>query len=152
MTLAAALETVDDIEEQSFYCDGSYTIGADKITCETGHGTQNLKQAFRNSCNCAFGEIALQVGAENMEKYAKAYGLTEGVTFDGITTADGNYEAVGAADANLAWSGIGQYKDQVNPCAFLIAILRTERPLKDYFLKKYISGLKTLLMTFLTMS
>ena len=119
VTLAAALETVDDIEEQSFYCDGSYTIGADKITCETGHGTQNLKQAFRNSCNCAFGEIALQVGAENMEKYAKAYGLTEGVTFDGITTADGNYEAVGAADANLAWSGIGQYKDQVNPCAFL---------------------------------
>jgi len=40
----------------------------------------------------------------------------------------------------------------LNPCAFLIAILRTERPLKDYFLKKYISELKTLLMTFLTTS
>lgn len=119
VTLAAALDTVSDIEEQTFYCDGSYTIGADEITCEAGHGTQTLQQAFRNSCNCAFGEIALQVGAENMQRYSEAFGLTEGVAFDGITTAAGNYNVVGTADANLAWSGIGQYTDQVNPCAFL---------------------------------
>ena len=119
VTLAAALETIPDIEEQKFYCDGSYTVGSDEITCESGHGTQTLQQAFRNSCNCAFGEIALQVGAENMQRYSEAFGLTEGVAFDGITTAAGNYNVTGAADANLAWSGIGQYTDQVNPCAFL---------------------------------
>jgi peptidoglycan glycosyltransferase len=91
----------------------------DKITCESGHGTQTLQQAFRNSCNCAFGQIAIQVGAENMQKYADAFGMTEGVAFDGITTAAGNYDVLGTADASLAWSGIGQYTDQVNPCAFL---------------------------------
>ena len=119
VTLAAALETIDDIEEQSFFCNGAYEFGVDKITCESGHGTQTLQQAFRNSCNCAFGQIAIQVGAENMELYAEKFGLTEGVAFDGITTAAGNYSAGCGADANLAWSGIGQYKDQVNPCAFL---------------------------------
>lgn len=119
VTLAAALETIPDITQQSFYCDGSLTIGPDKITCEAGHGTQNLQQAFRNSCNCAFGQIAIQVGAENMQKYAEKFGMTTGVTFDGMTTAAGNYNVTNAADASLAWSGIGQYTDQVNPCAFL---------------------------------
>ena len=119
VTLAAALETIDDITEQSFYCDGTFTIGPDKITCEAGHGTQTLQQAFRNSCNCAFGQIAIQVGSENMQKYAEKFGMTTGVTFDGMTTAAGNYDVENAADASLAWSGIGQYTDQVNPCAFL---------------------------------
>ena len=119
VTLTAALESIDGIEEQTFTCNGSYTIGADEITCESKHGKQTLQQAFRNSCNCAFAQIALQVGAEEMERYVKLFGITDSVTFDGITTATGNYEAVGAADANVAWSGIGQYNDQVNPCAFL---------------------------------
>lgn len=119
VTLAAALESVDDIEDQHFDCTGSYTVGSDEITCEKVHGDQTLQQAFRNSCNCAFAQVALQVGAEEMERYVELFGVTKSVTFDGITTASGNYEAVGAADASVAWSGIGQYKDQVNPCAFL---------------------------------
>lgn len=119
VTLAAALETIDDIQQQSFYCDGVYTVGADKITCEGAHGTQDIQQAFRNSCNTAFAQIALQVGAEKMEEYVERFGVTGSVTFDGITTTPGNYEAVGAADSNIAWSGIGQYNDQVNPCTFL---------------------------------
>lgn len=119
VTLAAALETIPDITQQSFYCDGAFTIGPDKITCESGHGTQNLQQAFRNSCNCAFGQIAIQVGSEEMQKYSEKFGLTTGVTFDGMTTFAGNYDVLNAADASLAWSGIGQYTDQVNPCAFL---------------------------------
>lgn len=119
VTLAAALESVEDIEQQSFSCSGRYTIEGDEITCEKKHGSQNLQEAFRNSCNCAFAQIALQVGAEEMERYVKLFGVTDSVNFDGITTATGNYEAVGAADANVAWSGIGQYNDQVNPCAFL---------------------------------
>ena len=119
VTLAAALETIPDITEQSFYCDGSFTIGPDKITCEAGHGTQTLQQAFRNSCNCAFGQIAIAVGREEMQKYAEKFGMTSGVTFDGMTTAAGNYDVLNAADASLAWSGIGQFTDQVNPCAFL---------------------------------
>ena len=146
VTLAAALDTIPDIDRQSFYCDGSFTIGADKITCESGHGTQSLQAAFRNSCNCAFGQIALQVGAENMQKYSEKFGLTTGVTFDGMITAAGNYDVLTAADANLAWSGIGQYTDQVNPCAFLTfmgAIAAEGKGVTPYLVDEIVVGNST---------
>lgn len=119
VTLAAALETLPEIQEQEFVCTGSYWIGADDITCEGAHWEQTLKEAFCNSCNCAFAQIAQQIGAETLERYVDAFGITESVCFDGITTATGNFEAAGTAEVNMAWSAIGQYKDQVNPCAFL---------------------------------
>lgn len=143
VTLAAALEEIDDIQQQSFYCDGSYTIGADKITCEGVHGSQDVQQAFRNSCNCAFAQIALQIGPEKLEKYVEHFGVTAPISFDGITTAQGNFEAVGTADANVAWSGIGQYNDQVNPCAFLTfvgAIARGGKGVEPYVVSQVFSG------------
>ena len=122
VTLAAALETIPDITEQTFTCKKSLEFGIDKVTCERTHGQQDLQTAFRNSCNCAFAQIALQVGPEAMEKYVKIFGITDEITFDGIVTAEGSYEAVGAADVNVAWSGIGQYNDLINPCSFLTFI------------------------------
>ena len=119
VTLAAALEAIPDIEEQTFYCEGHYTIGDEEITCEGEHKNQTLQQAFQNSCNSAFAQIALQLGDETLQRYAKQFGITEPVTFDGITTASGNFEAEGAYDINLAWSAIGQYTDQINPCRFM---------------------------------
>lgn len=119
VTLAAALETIPDIESQTFSCNGSLEFGVDKIVCEDPHWDQTLQQAFRNSCNCAFAEIALQLGADTLQEYVELFGITQSLTFDGITTAKGNFEAAGEADVNVAWSAIGQYNDQVNPCAFL---------------------------------
>lgn len=119
VTLAAALEAIPDIEEQTFYCEGHYTVGDEEITCEGVHKTQTLQQAFQNSCNSAFAQIALQLGGETLQRYAQQYGITEPVTFDGITTASGNFEAKDAQGVNLAWSAIGQYTDQINPCRFM---------------------------------
>lgn len=119
VTLAAALETIPDIREQTFVCTGSYEIGSDSVTCEGAHWEQDLQSAFCNSCNCAFAQIALQLGDEVLEQYVEKFGITQSITFDGITTAKGNFEAVGAEDVNVAWAAIGQYNDQVNPCAFM---------------------------------
>lgn len=122
VTLAAALETVEEIQQQRFVCTGSYALGSDQITCESTHGEQDLKTAFRNSCNCAFAQIALQVGGEALEQYTKQFAVIDRIAFDGITTAAGNFEAADAAQINVAWSGVGQYNDQINPCAFLTFI------------------------------
>ena len=119
VTLAAALEEFPDAEELQFSCSGKLSMDGAKITCEKSHGKQSLKEAFKNSCNCAFAELALQIGAERMEHYADAFGITDAVEFDGIQTAEGNYSAKGAADIDIGWSGVGQYNDQINPCAFL---------------------------------
>lgn len=122
VTLAAALETNPQIVNKTFACTGTYKIGSEEILCEDPHWDQSLKQAFCNSCNCAFAQIALEMGAETLSSYVEKFGVTKPVSFDGITTVAGNFQVVGAAPLNVAWSGVGQYLDLVNPCAFLTFI------------------------------
>lgn len=119
VTLAAALESIPDIREQVFTCAGSCTVGADTVTCDGKHGKQDLKEAFRNSCNCAFAELALQLGADTLTRYAEQFGITEAISFDGITTAKGNFNLESASSVQVAWSSIGQYTDLVNPCGYM---------------------------------
>ena len=119
VTTTAALETVPDIRSQTFTCEGSVIIGGEQINCTGTHGTQTLSQALSNSCNCAFAQIALQVGAETLQSYAERAGITDSLAFDGITTASGNFDVADASQPSLAWAGIGQYTDLVNPCQYM---------------------------------
>ena len=119
VTTAAALESVPDILDQKFTCTGLFEYGIDKVTCERAHGTLTLKEALARSCNCCFGQIANLVGRENLQKYADQFQITEPVKFDGITTARGNFDVTDAAKVQVAWGGIGQYTDQINPCRFM---------------------------------
>lgn len=119
VTLAAALETIPDITEQKFTCRGSCIIDGQKIICDGTHWEQDLKTAFRNSCNCAFAQIAQQLGAETLTRYVKQFGIVDSICFDGINTAAGNFDLTDADSADVAWSSVGQYTDLVNPCTFL---------------------------------
>ena len=119
VTTAAALECVEGIEEMTFTCTGRREYGTEAVTCKKAHGTQDLKQALANSCNCAFSQIAEQVGRKNMVAYVEKFAVTQPLTFDGITTAKGNYDVSEAAPVSFAWSCIGQYNDLVNPARFM---------------------------------
>ena len=59
------------------------------------------------------------VGRENLQKYADQFQITERVKFDGITTAKGNFNVKDAARVQVAWGGIGQFTDQINPCRYM---------------------------------
>ncbi len=119
VTAAAALETIADIQQQTFTCNGVTEYGIDKVTCLEKHGTLNFKDAFAQSCNCAFAQIADQLGGGTLQRYARQFGITDSISFDGITTAKGNLEAEGQAAVSVAWSAIGQHKDLINPCRFM---------------------------------
>ncbi len=119
VTTAAALEHIPDILDRTFTCEGVYKYGIDKVSCEKAHGTKNLQQALASSCNCIFGQIANLIGAENLQKSADHFLITEPVKFDGVTTAKGNFDLTDAAPVEIAWGGIGQYTDQINPCRFM---------------------------------
>ena len=119
ITTAAAIEEIDDIKEQTFVCTGSYEFGSKAVTCEHIHGKLDFDSALAQSCNCAFAQIVKQLGAANLEKYVRLYRITEPVTFDGITTEPGNFDLSNASALEVAWSGIGQHLDQINPCRFL---------------------------------
>ena len=120
VTTAAALDCVPGILDMTFTCTGKYEyeIGSD-VTCETAHGKKTLKTALASSCNCCFAQITALVGKENMEAYVAKFGVTDSVSFDGVSTAKGNYDISGAIPVELAWSGIGQYTNLINPCAYL---------------------------------
>ena len=118
-TLSAALESIPGIENMTFHCDGVYEIQNGDITCLAVHGDQTLKQSFCNSCNCAFAQIVEMMGKDTLAGYVNLFGITSSVQFDGITTVAGNFDVENATGEQVAWSGIGQHKDQINACAYL---------------------------------
>lgn len=119
VTTAAALDSVDGIQDMTFRCTGLYEYGIDKVTCERSHGELTLKEALARSCNCSFAQIAALVGKENMEKYVEQFEVIKPLKFDGVTTAAGNYNISKAAAVEIAWSAIGQYTNLINPCRYM---------------------------------
>lgn len=120
VTTAAALETIEDVEEQTFVCAGSVTIGGDEVSCAGVHGTLTLEQALAHSCNCAFAELAQQLGADTLMEYAKKLGVLDVYSFDGIETAPGSFDLTDAEASEVSWAAIGQYTDLVNPCGYMV--------------------------------
>lgn len=119
VTTAAALECIPDIESRTFYCEGSCQVEGETVNCNSYHGEVTLGEALTGSCNCAFAQIAMELGPERLNKYAKQFGVTEPLEFDGITTAAGSFEVLSAQGVNIAWAGIGQYTDQINPARYM---------------------------------
>ena len=119
VTLAAAIENIPDLFERSFWCEGSSVVGGAVLNCTGSHGSQTIEQALANSCNCAFGEIALELGADTLAEYAEKLGITQELTLDGMTVTPGSFDKAEAGSIGLAWSGIGQYNDLVVPYALV---------------------------------
>lgn len=119
VTLAAAIDKIPDLYQRSFWCEGSVKVGGDVVKCTGTHGTQTIEQAFANSCNCAFSELAQTLGPDVLSEYAEKLGITEPQSLSGIDTAAGSFEKAALGTSNLSWSGIGQYKDLASPYAML---------------------------------
>ena len=119
VTTAAALDCVEGIENMTFKCAGTYDYGAYDVTCERAHGTLTLKTALANSCNCSYAQIVELIGKTNLTDYVEKSQVTQRLSFDGITTAAGNFDISQATAVERAWAGIGQYTDLVNPCRFM---------------------------------
>ncbi len=79
ITASAAIEeniTIPD-KNSDFLCKGFEDVNGTKISCwrKEPHGYQTLRQALQNSCNPAFMQLGKRVGANNLYKYYKAFGL-----------------------------------------------------------------------------
>lgn len=120
VTAAAALETYEDVDDWSFECDGEMEINGEKITCIRAHGTVDLEGAVTHSCNCGFGDLTIKIGHKTMEDYVEKLGLTKSYNIDGVENLEGSFEFPDDADLNLAWAGIGQYNDELNPCSMMV--------------------------------
>ena len=87
LTIAMALEEGVTNFEDRFYCPGYRVIDGVRIKCwkSIGHGSQTLVEAFANSCNCCFMDLALRIGKDKFYSYMQKFGLGSqtGITITG---------------------------------------------------------------------
>lgn len=120
VTAAASIENLDDAYSYEFTCTGSVDYGhGDEVTDISPHGTVTLESALEVSCNCYFGKLSEKLGGGLIEEYVEKAGLNKSYDIDGIETKAGTFDYPDGG-VNLAWTGIGQYHDMVNPCAMMI--------------------------------
>ncbi len=124
VTGAAALEETKVSMNSTFDCSGSIVIAGTRYKCHkhTGHGHQNLTNAFENSCNPAFIEISQRLGVSLFYKYFKAFGMTQltGIDLPGETPSIYHAEA-NMGPVQLASEGFGQ-TFRVSPIQLITAI------------------------------
>lgn len=121
VTALAAVENIEDIHTQSFYCDGSYDSGEGIVICNDVHGTVTFSQALNYSCNCAFAQIAVQLGADKINAAFTLAGLDSSKdNCDRILYTAGKFRTTNEDSlGQLGWAGIGQADTLVNPYSFL---------------------------------
>ncbi|MGI5988080.1 MAG: penicillin-binding transpeptidase domain-containing protein [Dysosmobacter sp.] len=144
VTLMAALEEIPDLAQRTWTCEGSVQIGEETIICSGTHGQQDIGDAFANSCNVAFAQIAAELGADTLQKYTEQAGLTDSYSVNGLPTASGTFQWDGITDGQLGWAGVGQGQDQVNPCAMMVymgAIASGGKAAEPYLIEKSVSAL-----------
>ena len=120
VTSIASIETLDDAYSYQVNCTGVEDYGhGDKVTDLSAHGNAKLGKALQVSCNCYFGKLAEKVGGDALQKYTHKLMLDESLDINGIKTTPGTFEFPDGG-VNLAWTGIGQYQDMVNPCSMMV--------------------------------
>lgn len=120
VTAAASIETLDDAYTWQISCAGSVDYGhGDEVTDLDAHGSVTLAKALEVSCNCYFGQLSEKLGGSILEKYVHKTLLDAELDINGMKTVPGTFDYPDGG-VNLAWTGIGQYHDMVNPCSMMV--------------------------------
>jgi penicillin-binding protein 2 len=77
VTALAALDAGVITADTVFNCSGQFTLGAHAFHCwkKGGHGTINLRQGLKVSCDCFFYQVALKLGIDALQDGARRLGL-----------------------------------------------------------------------------
>ena len=129
---AAALESGVVKPTDTFDCPGHIDIGDGTLNCWTTHGTITAEEAFAESCNVAFAQMAMKLGRAKIDEYGQKFGLGSpvGLALDGREQFYGEDQGSiflkpGSSDRFLANTGIGQEDVRMSPlqAAHLMAVV-----------------------------
>lgn len=97
-------------DNTSYYCSGSYKLYNNDIGCHhrAGHGTQNFFQSICNSCNPAFIQIGMSVGAAKFRNYYKGFGFSEVTGIDLPGESEDIFFPGSMSETDLAVASFGQ--------------------------------------------
>ncbi|MDR6225184.1 peptidoglycan D,D-transpeptidase FtsI family protein [Desmospora profundinema] len=125
----AALDTGKVKPTDKFHCNGHLGRYGLRDSNPDGHGTQTLEQAYANSCNVVFAQVAENLGGKTLEKYAHRLGLGSRVLWSGTVFKEKGFrqlpqehqgvifsdEATRGDAGAVAQTGIGQRDVRVTP-------------------------------------
>ena len=120
VTALCALQNIPDIETRTFTCRGRMSVGGGEVVCMDTHGDISFQRAINRSCNCAFAQIALELGADKLMQTASALGFNMPIKTDGIQLAISSFHVKNSDKLALAWAGVGQSDTLVNPCHLMM--------------------------------
>ena len=119
ITAACAIENIPDIDSRMFECDGEYEVGNGSVICNDVHGKMSFTEAMNESCNSAFAEISVELGAEKLLATAKSMGFNTQLYAKEIRLTKSRFSPSSTSKSELGWAGIGQSTTLVNPAHFL---------------------------------
>ena len=133
ITAAVGLEEgyVETDTANEFSCTGYYVVGKDEegedipIACWRSyrpHGLQTLREALQNSCNPAFMQLGMRIGARTLYKYYDAFGLFDQIGNDISRAYQGtfyNLDSIGPVE--LATMSFGQ-RFTISPLQLITAV------------------------------
>ena len=119
VTAACAIENIPDIYDRTFECAGEYEAGDGKVICNGVHGKINFAEAMNKSCNCAFAEISVELGASKLLATAESLGFNKQLSAKEVPLVKSRFNPSTKNKFELGWAGIGQSTTYVNPMHFL---------------------------------
>lgn len=122
ITTASVIENEADISDWSYKCTGETVVDGVKVTCPHSHGSLDFKSAFANSCNCAYAQLAYELGADKLQSTAKEFGFGKKFSFGNSETQASRFDLSDASGGDIAWAGVGQYETLVNPYHMLTVL------------------------------
>ena len=123
-TTAIAIENGVVNDNSRFFCAGHRMVDGQRIRCwrSRGHGSQNLAEGVKNSCNCVFMDLALRLGTDKLYEGLKSFGFGAKTGVDFFGESSGlmmNSKKVKSVD--LARIGFGQ-AIAVTPVQMLVGV------------------------------
>lgn len=130
-TTAAALESLgyDALMEKSYTCEGTWmTAHNQEIVChdENGHGTQNVTEAFANSCNVFFARLVQDLPLDDIISTYTDMGIAvngaqaQKIDIDGISAFTGSATLTDTTDFDTMWNCMGQSEALTSPCQMML--------------------------------
>ena len=142
VTAAAALQSIDDIDNREYSCNRGVMIDGEWVSCLEKHGKLQFRDALAKSCNAYFAQLAVDLGPKTLTKYAEKMGFNKSFSLDGITAKHSTLNYDNIRNIDLAWAGMGQYTTLVNPLQYLTmmgAIANGGVPVKPYMVESLTS-------------
>lgn len=123
ITAACAIENMPDVYDRTFTCDGEYKTTDGTVICNGVHGEITFGQALNQSCNCAFAQLAVELGANKLRATAETLGFNKKLKAKEIPLTMSKFNPSTVSNAELGWAGIGQSTTFINPSHFLSIVM-----------------------------